>query len=317
MPFVKLDCEMLRSSIWIDRLAREVFITALLMAEPQEFTEPIEQIAVRTLDYTGYVVPPGWYGFVPASGCGIVRYAVVEQDPGMDALERLCSPDPDSRNGEFEGRRMARINGGYLVLSFMRYRDRDYSGADRSRRYRERLKASRRDGNGGNANDTPKRDGVTREPRVVTHAECRVQSSDEYQDKTKISIPSESHSNSKQFDGPVTEVFEHWKATWNHPRARLDKKRTRAIKDALKAGYSGYDLLQSISGYLNSPYHTGKNERQTVYDDLALFLRDAAHIDAGIRFFSAGRPDNFSEATRRIIDQTADWQPPEVRNAKH
>jgi hypothetical protein len=38
-----------------------------------------------------------------------------------------------------------RVEGGYLVLNYMRYRDRDYTAASRAKRYRERLKASRRD----------------------------------------------------------------------------------------------------------------------------------------------------------------------------
>jgi hypothetical protein len=32
MPFVKLDCEILKSSLWYERLQRELFITSLLMA---------------------------------------------------------------------------------------------------------------------------------------------------------------------------------------------------------------------------------------------------------------------------------------------
>ena len=49
MPFVKLDCGMLDSTLWFEREAREVFITALLMAEPIELTSDTPQIAVRAL----------------------------------------------------------------------------------------------------------------------------------------------------------------------------------------------------------------------------------------------------------------------------
>ena len=138
MPFVKLDTGILNSTLWVERECRELFITALLMAEPQEFLSENPQIAVRTLEYTGWKVPPGWYGFVPAAGVGIIRRAIMNQDLGMIALERLCSPDPESRSGEFDGRRMARIDGGYVVLNYMKYRERDYTAADRQRRYRLR-----------------------------------------------------------------------------------------------------------------------------------------------------------------------------------
>jgi hypothetical protein len=143
MPFVKIDCAMLTSSIWFDKDARDVFVTALLMAEPREFVAPIAQIKTRSLEPSGWEAPPGWYGFVPAAGMGILRTADVEVERGYDALERLGSLDLDSRSNDFEGRRMIRIDGGYLVLNFVEYRDRDYTGKDRSRRWRERQRAKR------------------------------------------------------------------------------------------------------------------------------------------------------------------------------
>jgi hypothetical protein len=75
MSFVKLDCGILDSTLWVDRAAREIFVTALLMADPHEVRDPMEQINVRDLTTTGFVVPVGWYGFVHAAGPGIVRRA--------------------------------------------------------------------------------------------------------------------------------------------------------------------------------------------------------------------------------------------------
>jgi hypothetical protein len=147
MPFVKLDCGMLNSTLWFEREAREVFITALLMAEPREFLERVQQIEVRTLDPTGWEAPPGWYGFVPAAGVGILHRARVEKKAGYTALETLGKPEDSSRSQDFEGRRLIRIDGGYIVLNYMKYRDRDYTAAERQRRYRERkaAKGSHRD----------------------------------------------------------------------------------------------------------------------------------------------------------------------------
>lgn len=141
MPFVKLDCGMLNSTIWFEREAREVFITALLMAEPVEYTAPVPQIAVNEIKLTGFVAPAGWYGFVPASGPGIVSRAQLDQKNGLEALKRLGDVDPESRSKEFEGRRMIRVDGGYLILNYIKYRERDYSTAERSKRYRERKAA--------------------------------------------------------------------------------------------------------------------------------------------------------------------------------
>ena len=140
MPFVKLDCGILDSTIWDDRDTRDIFITALLMAEPYELTAPTPQIEVDSIEPTGWMVPVGWYGFVPAAGVGIIRRALADKDTGIVALRGLGAPEADSRSKDFEGRRLVRVDGGYIVLNFMKYRDKDHTSADRSRRYRERKK---------------------------------------------------------------------------------------------------------------------------------------------------------------------------------
>jgi hypothetical protein len=85
----------------------------------------------------------------------------------------------------------------------------------------------------------------------------------------------------------VTQVFEHWKVEHNHPKSKLDTKRAKLIRVALQS-YSAEQLCQSISGYKHSPHHMGKNDRNTVYDDIEIFLRDAKHIDAGLKFAEKG-----------------------------
>jgi hypothetical protein len=142
MPFVKLDCGMLDSSIWPDRIARELFITALLMAEPFELREETQQIKADSLKLEDCFIPAGWYGLVEAAGTGIIHRAMLGREEGMEALKRLCSCDPDSRSEEHCGKRMARINGGYLILNYDRYRQKDYTTAERSRRYREKKRLS-------------------------------------------------------------------------------------------------------------------------------------------------------------------------------
>jgi hypothetical protein len=81
----------------------------------------------------------------------------------------------------------------------------------------------------------------------------------------------------------IARVFAHWQTQYSKPRAKLDDKRRKAIRNAL-AAYPEPDVIAAISGYKNSPHHMGKNERHTVYDDIELFLRDAKHIDAGLAF---------------------------------
>lgn len=140
MAFVKLDTGVLDSTLWIDRPCREIFITALLMAEPLELGEPLDQFEVRSLTKTGFVVPPGWYGFVRAAGVGIANRALMDMEIGLNALQRLGDIDPESRSKEHEGRRLVRVDGGYIILNYFKYRDRDHTAAERQQRLRERKK---------------------------------------------------------------------------------------------------------------------------------------------------------------------------------
>jgi hypothetical protein len=100
----------------------------------------------------------------------------------------------------------------------------------------------------------------------------------------------------------------------NHPRSQLDEKRRKVIRHALKR-YSEADLCMAISGYLNSPHHMGENDRNAVYDDIELLLRDAKHIDAGLKFHADPPRTDLSAKSRRIVQQTDDWVPPEERHA--
>jgi hypothetical protein len=142
MPFLKLDCGILNSTVWSESVLRDVFLTALLMAEPYVTDIELPQLAVRTMDPTGWSVPPGWYGFVAAAGVGILSRALVtDREAGLLALERLGEPEAESRSQAFEGRRLVRVDGGYIALNYDRYRERDETGAERQRRYRARKSA--------------------------------------------------------------------------------------------------------------------------------------------------------------------------------
>jgi hypothetical protein len=80
----------------------------------------------------------------------------------------------------------------------------------------------------------------------------------------------------------VFRVFQHWQSAHDHPQAKLDEKRRKVIRRALKT-YPEEALRSCIEGYKLSPHHQGKNATGTVYDSIELMLRDAQHIDAGIK----------------------------------
>ncbi len=188
MAFVKLDTGILESTLWVERSAREIFITSLLMAEPREISEPMEQLEVDTLTPTGFIVPPGWYGFVKAAGIGIIRRALVDEVEGIEALRLLGDVDLQSRSSDWGGRRLVRVDGGFIVLNFFKYRDKDHTAADRQARLRARRKAG----------VTPLQRDVTPLPSVTgrnvtqSDADSRLQIADAeaYSNKTFCAEPS-------------------------------------------------------------------------------------------------------------------------------
>jgi hypothetical protein len=71
----------------------------------------------------------------------------------MCSIEKLSSPDEFSRSIEREGRRLERVDGGYKIINYLKYREfthSDSSNAVKQRRYRERNKNNNA-GNDGNA----------------------------------------------------------------------------------------------------------------------------------------------------------------------
>jgi hypothetical protein len=103
------------------------------------------------------------------------------------------------------------------------------------------------------------------------------------------------------FGEAIQRIFRYWQDTMNHPKAKLDDKRRKIVMQALKNGYSEEDLQWAISGYRLSPHHMGENDNNTVYDSLDLILRDAKHIDQGLKFHSS-QPKKYSKVTSKNID---------------
>lgn len=59
---------------------------------------------------------------------------------------------------------------------------------------------------------------------------------------------------------------------------RLDDLRRRRINNALKT-YPLEDVIDAVEGWRFSPHHSGENDRNAVYNDIELLLRDAKHIE--------------------------------------
>lgn len=96
--FTKLFSCITSSSIWNeDDKTRIVWVTMLALCDPD--------------------------GVVRASVGGLAHTARVCREDCEKAIHVLESPDPDSRSPEFEGRRIERVNGGFRLLNYGKYRE--------------------------------------------------------------------------------------------------------------------------------------------------------------------------------------------------
>ena len=59
----------------------------------------------------------------------------------------------------------------------------------------------------------------------------------------------------------VAGIFDCWRDTLGHPRARLDAKRRKVIDRALKLGYTAAELCEAIHGCAVTPHNMGVNDR--------------------------------------------------------
>lgn len=84
-------------------------------------------------------------GIVEGSVPGLANLCRLQPAEMRAALEKLASPDPDSRSPEFEGRRIKKIEGGWRLLNYEKYRQKAVAGegsrAPYYRAYRARKRA--------------------------------------------------------------------------------------------------------------------------------------------------------------------------------
>lgn len=166
--YVKLFGTILSSSIWTeDPFTRLVFITMLVMADRE--------------------------GIVRASPSGLARFANVPLNECLRAIQILESPDPESRTSAHDGRRIEKIEGGWRVLNYEKYREirtqEQMATAERVARHRAKTVTR----NGGNADVT----GVTTNASVSPSVAVKPLSLEEAFETAWIEYPKRAGGNSK------------------------------------------------------------------------------------------------------------------------
>lgn len=109
----------------------------------------------------------------------------------------------------------------------------------------------------------------------------------------------------------VRDVFAYWQKCMQAPRAQLDAKRTKAIKDALKL-YEPRQVCEAILGCSRSTWHMGDNDRRQKFNALTLILRDADHIDKFIELASKRTtgPESIEQRNARILAELMEEDAP-------
>lgn len=101
-------------------------------------------------------------------------------------------------------------------------------------------------------------------------------------------------------DGAL-EVFTYWQQVLGHTTTKLDAKRVKAIKGRLADGYTVADLCQAIDGCKYDPFSQGQNDRQTVYDEIAMICRDGPKVDHFRKIAERGPPNGRSANQNKTI----------------
>lgn len=99
-------------------------------------------------------------------------------------------------------------------------------------------------------------------------------------------------------------VFDHWRQVMDSPRSKLDDKRAKLIKAALKWGYTPEQLCKAIDGCRVTPHNMGINDRGEKYNGIHIILRDGGQIDRFMR--NADNPPKFM--SKQQVRQAANGQ---------
>jgi len=130
--FVKLYASILTSSIWLESDATlRVWIAMLSTAD--------------------------WEGYVGASVGGLAHVSRVSREDCIKALAVLEAPDPDSRTPDDDGRRIRKVEGGWVVLNIKKYRDMRSPEQIRQAEKKARWRAGKKEGGqSGTEGDSPR-----------------------------------------------------------------------------------------------------------------------------------------------------------------
>jgi len=195
-------------------------------------------------------------------------------------IELLEAPDPYSRTPDRDGVRIERLDEhrpwGWVIVNHAKYKHMKDSDEVRENNRKRKALQRERDNSKMSQNVT----------NVTNVTKCHTKS---HHTDTDTDTDTKDNPLVELKPDDLVTVFEFWQTTFNHPKAALDEKRKRFIKNALKH-YSVDDSKKAICGCSNTPHNQGDNERGQKYDGIHIIFKDADQIDRFIA--NADSPPN-------------------------
>jgi len=196
--YSKLDCGIIDSSLW---------------EMPHEYLRVWIAMLAKT-DANGYV---------RVAAPAMARLCHLTREEFDRIIDVYCAPDPESRTADNEGRRLEKVEGGWLILNYLKYREglkQPDLSTDRVRRYRGKQKEC----NGSTVSETD-------ETICNAYAEAEAKAEAKADPKAKASkkkntpLPPEGDESDDEHYGPDVPIEVIWKAAfekfWNiYPKKR-------------------------------------------------------------------------------------------------
>jgi hypothetical protein len=182
----------------------------------------------------------------------------------------LGEPEDNSRSKDFAGRRMIRIDGGFLILNFMKYRDKDHTAAIRQQRLRDRRKAEKivtRDVEESRRDDTLQERDEALPSRNITQADSRLQSTDtdkkQKPSRKRVKIKTEPTKTDLKLSRHAelkAAILEYWKA--KNPGVEMPWAQAEGIQldNWMKAAPN--TTVEQFKGFLRNRYKSAVNHTE-------------------------------------------------------
>ncbi len=103
------------------------------------------------------------------------------------------------------------------------------------------------------------------------------------------------------------EIFSYWKEVMKKSNSSiLNAKRTKAINERLKEGYTVDQIKLAITGCSMTPHNMGQNDNCKKYDDLELICRDGSNVERFAGNAQQLAPRQFSAQAEKTINNIID-----------